>query len=191
MSSIANESALGGPLSAAIAAQLRLRRTQRGLSAAELARQAGLSKATVSALEAGRANPTVDTLDALAVALRVPLTDLLTRGTDPGPLLLRGTPMPDLGPARELLRRIGGGNSVEMWRLRLPPQTQVDGVAHSPGTTEILLVGSGTVTAGPAAELAALGAGDLLAFAGDQAHLYRSSDAPAEVVMLIASPTPS
>lgn len=189
MSSIANGGA-GGPLSAAIAAQLRLRRTQRGLSAAELARQAGLSKATVSALEAGQANPTVDTLDALAVALRVPLTDLLTRGTDPGPLLLRGTPMPDVGPARELLKRVGGGNSVEMWRLRLPPQTQVDGVAHSPGTTEILLASRGTVTAGPAADLATLGPGDLLAFAGDQAHLYRSADEPAEVVMLIASPTP-
>ena len=191
MASITNEGALGGPLSAAIAAQVRLRRMQRGLSAAELARQAGLGKATVSALEAGRANPTVDTLDALAVALRVPLTDLLTRGTDPGPLLLRGTPMPDVGPARELLRRIGGGNSVEMWRLRLPPRTQVDGVAHSAGTTEILLVTSGTLTAGPAAELAELGAGDLLAFAGDQAHLYRSGDVPVEVAMLIASPTPS
>ncbi|GLY30988.1 XRE family transcriptional regulator [Kineosporia sp. NBRC 101731] len=187
MASISNES---GSLAAAIAAQIRLRRTQRGLSAAELARQAGLSKATVSALEAGQANPTVDTLDALAVALRIPLTDLLTRGTDPGPLLMRGTPMPDEGPARELLRRIGGGDSVEMWRLRLPPHTQVDGVAHAPGTTEILMVGSGTVTAGPTADPATLGPGDLLTFAGDQAHLYCSTDEPVEIVMLMASPTP-
>ncbi|WP_239100340.1 XRE family transcriptional regulator [Phycicoccus sp. CSK15P-2] len=177
-------------MSAAIAAQVRVRRTQRGLSAAELARQAGLSKATVSALEAGRANPTVDTLDAVALALRIPLTDLLTRGTDPGPVLLRGTAMPDEGPAREMLRRIGGGRSVELWRLRLPPRTQVDGVAHSPGTTEILLVADGSVTAGPAAEPAELSAGDLLAFAGDQAHLYRSGGDPAEVAMLIASPVP-
>lgn len=190
MCTIADGSASGGLLSAAIAAQVRLRRTQRGFTAAELARQAGLSKATVSALEAGRANPTVDTLDALARALRIPLTDLLTRGTDPGPMLLRGTPMPDAGPARELLRRVGGGNSVEMWRLRLPSGTQVDGVAHSPGTTEILFVSSGTVTAGPVADLVALGRGDLLAFAGDQAHLYRSAQEPAEVIMLIVSPTP-
>lgn len=42
------------------------------MSAAELARRAGLSKATLSGLEAGRANPTIETLDALARVLAVP-----------------------------------------------------------------------------------------------------------------------
>jgi len=179
------------PLAAAIGSQLRRRRTQRGLSAAELARQAGISKATLSGLEAGRANPTVDTLDALAVALRIPLTDLLTHGTDPAPVLLRGTPMPTTGPARELLRRIGGGHSLELWRLRLPPDTQVDGVPHSPGTTEHLLVHGGTVVAGPTYDPVTLATGDLLTFAGDQQHHYRSTTEPVDIAMLIASPTPS
>lgn len=165
---------------------------QRGLSAAELARQAGISKATLSGLESGRANPTVDTLDALAVALRIPLTDLLTHGSDPAPVLLRGTPMPTTGPARELLRRIGGGDhSVELWRLRLPPATQVDGVPHSPGTTEHLLVHGGTVLAGPTDDPVTLTAGDLLSFPGDQQHHYRSTTEPVDIAMLIASPPPS
>lgn len=188
---ISNSSAVRGPLAAAIGAQLRLRRMQRGLSATELARQAGISKATLSGLEAGRANPTVETLDALAVALRIPLTDLLTRGTDTETVLLRGTPMPDTGPARELLRRISGGHSVELWRLRLPPDTQVDGVPHSLGTTEHLLVHAGTVVAGPTDDPVTLVAGDLLAFAGDQPHRYRSTTDPVDIAMLIASPIPT
>lgn len=36
-----------------------------------------MSKATLSGIEAGRANPTVDTLASLAGALRVPVTELL------------------------------------------------------------------------------------------------------------------
>lgn len=184
---------LGGRsrLAASIGSQLRLRRTQRGLSAAELARQAGISKATLSGLEAGRANPTVETLDAVAIALHIPLTDLLTHGGDSGPVLLRGTSMPNAGPARELLRRIGGGHSVELWRLRLPPNTRVDGVPHSPLSTEYLLVNAGPVTAGPTDDPATLQAGDLLVFAGDQRHHYRSTTDPAEITMLITSPTPS
>ena len=63
-------------LGAAVGALVRLRREQRGLSAAELARRAGLSKAALSGIEAG-GNPTLDTLDALANALAIPLVDLL------------------------------------------------------------------------------------------------------------------
>lgn len=189
MVSITNSSGRG-QLAASIGSQLRLRRTQRGLSGAELARQAGISKATLSGLEAGRANPTVETLEALAIALHVPLTDLLTHENDSGPVLLRGTSMPAAGPARELLRRIGGGHSVELWRLRLPPNTRFEGVPHSSLSTEYLFVSAGPVTAGPTDDPATLHAGDLLAFAGDQPHHYCSTTDPAEITMLIASPTP-
>lgn len=190
MVSISNDLTGRGRLAASIGAQLRLRRTQRGLSGAELARQAGISKATLSGLEAGRANPTVETLDALAIALHIPLTDLLTHDGDSDTVLLRGTSMPNTGPARELLRRIGGGHSVELWRLRLPPNTRFDGVPHSPLSTEYLLVTAGPVTAGPTDDPATLHAGDLLVFAGNQPHHYRSATDPAEITMLITSPTP-
>ncbi|MFC9675739.1 helix-turn-helix domain-containing protein [Streptomyces sp. NPDC056949] len=71
---------------AAVGAKIRLRRQQRGMSAAEMARGAGLSKATLSQLEAGNGNPTIDTLDAIAIALRIPIADLLARDADTGPV---------------------------------------------------------------------------------------------------------
>ncbi|MFE3450174.1 helix-turn-helix domain-containing protein [Nonomuraea sp. NPDC059194] len=173
---------------AAAGAQVQRRRLQRGMSQAELARRTGLSKATLSQLEAGTGNPTIDTLDAIAVALAIPLTDLLTREGGHGTLHLPATAAAADGPTRELLRRISGGHSLELWRLRLPPHTCVDGVPHAPGTTEHLLVASGRLMAGPADDLRPLGAGDLLAFAGDAPHRYQTDDTPADVTVVIASP---
>ncbi|MEU7910593.1 helix-turn-helix domain-containing protein [Microbispora bryophytorum] len=173
---------------AAIGAQIRLRRTQRGMSAAELARRAGLGKATLSSLEAGTGNPTIETLEAVALALHIPLTDLLTRDTDAGPVHLPSTPAAADGPTRELLRRIGSGHSLELWRLRVPPHTDLAGVPHAPGTVEHLLVAAGEITAGPDDDPRLLGPGDLLAFAGDRPHRYRTGDAPADVTVVIASP---
>jgi transcriptional regulator with XRE-family HTH domain len=172
----------------AIGAQIRRRREQRGMSAAELARRAELSKATLSQLEGGKGNPTIETLDALAVALRIPLTDLLARDTDPGPVLLHGTDLADGEVGRELLRRISSGNSLELWRLRMPPGTELDGVPHATGTIEHLLVATGQVTAGPSEDPVPLRPGDMLAFAGDSPHCYRTGDGPADITVVIASP---
>lgn len=172
----------------AVGAQIRQRREQRGMSSAELARRAGLGKATLSKLEAGRGNPTIETLDALAIALRIPLTDLLARDTDPGPVFVPGTELADGEVGRELLRRISSGNSLEIWRLRMPPGTHLDGVPHATGTIEHLLVSSGHLTAGPAGSPTELRAGDLLAFAGDAPHVYRTGSEAADVTVVIASP---
>lgn len=168
--------------------QIRLRREQRGMSAAELARRAGLSKATLSGLESGRSNPTIDTLDAVAVALGIPLADLLVATGGEDAQVVRATAAAADGPQRELLRRVSGGHQLEIWRLRLPPHTAFDGVPHAPGTLEHLVVASGGLSAGPADDLVELHAGDLLAFPGDAPHSYRTSAEPADVTVLIASP---
>src|SRR4051794_678857 len=61
-------------------------RERRGMSLSELARRAVVGKATLSGLEAGTRNPTLDTLQAVAAALDLPLTTLLS----PEPATLRG-----------------------------------------------------------------------------------------------------
>src|SRR5690348_18339603 len=60
-----------------LAANLRRLRIARHLSLSELSRATGISKATLSSIENGRANPTVDTLAGLAGALRVSMAELL------------------------------------------------------------------------------------------------------------------
>src|ERR1700761_3732742 len=60
-----------------LASNLRRLRIARRLSLSELARATGMSKATLSGIENGRANPTVETLAGLAGALRISVTELL------------------------------------------------------------------------------------------------------------------
>ena len=67
----------GSAVGIRLARNLRRLRIARQLSLSELARATGMSKATLSSIENGRANPTVDTLASLAAALRVALVELL------------------------------------------------------------------------------------------------------------------
>ena len=60
-----------------VAASLKRERTRAGLSLTELARRAGIGKSTLSQLESGEGNPSVETLWALSTALGVQFSALL------------------------------------------------------------------------------------------------------------------
>jgi transcriptional regulator with XRE-family HTH domain len=56
---------------------LKRLRTKKKLSQAALAKRAGLSREYVNKIEAGRYDPPLSTLNSLAKALGVPVTELL------------------------------------------------------------------------------------------------------------------
>src|SRR6201987_1132167 len=60
-----------------IAASLRRERRRTGMWLTEVARRAGIAKSTLSQLESGTGNPSVETLWAICVALDVPFSRLL------------------------------------------------------------------------------------------------------------------
>lgn len=60
-----------------LAMRLRTLRERRGLSQEKLAERAGLSRPHLARLETGQHDPTLTTVEKLAKALRVPLTELL------------------------------------------------------------------------------------------------------------------
>lgn len=60
-----------------LGANVRTARQRTGLTQAELAQRAGLGQPAISLIEAGQANPTVQTLQQVADALGCPLADLL------------------------------------------------------------------------------------------------------------------
>src|SRR5690606_19414027 len=74
------EASGSAPLSI-IAASLQRERRRAGLSLGELARRAGVAKSTLSQLETGRGNPSIETLWALCVALDVPFSALVAPPT--------------------------------------------------------------------------------------------------------------
>ena len=64
-------------VAAAVGLRLRARRSELGLTLAQVSQEAGLSLPYVANLEKGRGNPTLDVLVALSRALSLPTADLL------------------------------------------------------------------------------------------------------------------
>jgi transcriptional regulator with XRE-family HTH domain len=180
------------PAAQALARSLKRRRLERAISLSELARRAGVSKATLSSLERGAGNPSVDTVWALARALNVPFGDLFD---DPDDDLIQVHRIEDarvvthedgfLG--RRLVSRQGRGG-FELYVLELGPDAKRNAAAHSPGVVEHVVVIEGRVEIGPDDDPATLGVGDYLTFAADLPHRYHALGGPARLLSLTDYP---
>lgn len=163
-------------------------RTHRGMSLSGLAREAGVSKATLSGLEAGTGNPTLDTVERLALALAIPVADLLI-SDERGTRVVRSNreSQPADRHSVQLLARVSGIQNWEVWNLSLPPGTHFSGVPHSPGTVELIRVAAGSLHAGPNNDSHELHPGDLIEFAGDCLHEYTAGPNGAEAIVSLGS----
>jgi transcriptional regulator with XRE-family HTH domain len=171
-----------------VAANLRRLRGEQGRSLSELARASGIAKATLSALEAGRGNPTIETLSSLATALGVPFGDLLAGGA-PEPVHVvhaaEGTTVPGTANTLRLIVRLPGNPPIELYEARFPPRSKRAAGAHGPGTREHVLVTQGALRTGPADRTADLRAGDYAGFAGDEMHLYEAGPRGARALLIM------
>ncbi|MFJ1757790.1 helix-turn-helix domain-containing protein [Kitasatospora sp. NPDC088134] len=186
------------PPAAALAAEVGLRlrelRTARGLSLSELARRAGLGKATLSGLEAGSRNPTLETLYALTTALGLPLSAALPPAAlptadstvPPGSSHISG----HLLDAVLLDRHEDAEAVTETYRLRVRPGGVRRSGAHTPGSTEHLVVLSGTARAGDAASPVRVGPGGHHTWAADAPHVYEAIGGEVVAVLLVRHPHP-
>ena len=163
----------------AVGQNLRAARAHRSLSLSEVARRADLGKGTLSELESGRRNPTLETLYALATVLDVPLGHLLATGTDTttdAPAVVRRSEMPQLSgqtvDVQLMDRTISDGRRLEIYRIRVRAGSRYLSPGHRPRVIEQLLVHSGTLEVGPHADPATLGSGDYIRFDGSLDHLY-------------------
>ncbi|WP_255621456.1 helix-turn-helix domain-containing protein [Pseudonocardia sp. DSM 110487] len=149
---------------AEVGCRVRELRERRGMSLSELARRAAVGKATLSGLEAGTRNPTLDTLQAVAAALDLPLTALLS----PPPATLRGAAV-----QIQLLRVFDDGPvTYELYRMRVPAGLAQSSPAHQAGVTEHVTVFAGVLEAGPAEAPLRAGAGAHLEWTADAPHTY-------------------
>jgi transcriptional regulator with XRE-family HTH domain len=170
-----------------VGARLRRLRESRGVSLSALARAAGIGKATLSGLEHGTRNPTLETLYAVAGALGVPLTALvLAPGDPPGAAAdVRGAAV-----SATLLEVFDeAGATFELFWMRVRPGVVQHSPAHAAGVTEHITVHQGVLRAGPAEAPLVARAGEHVTFRADRPHEY-AAVGPEEVVanLLIRSP---
>lgn len=165
-------------------------RLERHLSLGELARLAGLAKQTLANLENGGGNPTVETLLAVARALGVGITWLVTEWGNPV-LVQRGVDAAwadsPAGRRRTLDQTIGSGHVITAV-LELAPGAGHVSPGLSPGTLQHAYVVSGDVLAGPVGETHPLSAGDFVRFPGDVPHVLDAADGTAVVHVVTTIP---
>ena len=166
-----------GPLSV-IAAALRRERERHGISLTELARRAGIAKSTLSQLESGTGNPSVETLWALAVVLDVPFSRLVDPPAAPVQVLRAGEGIAiqsERAPfSGTLLAACPPGARRDLHVIAGEPGPARAADSHIPGTTEHLIVTSGRWRAGPVGGEVELGVGDYARFPGDRPHTYEA-----------------
>lgn len=97
--------------------RLRRLRTQRGVTLTELAEQTGISKSTLSRLETGQRNPSLELLLPLAQSYRVPLDDLVG-APEVGDPRVRLKPRRANGRTVVPLTRNPGG--IQAWKIVIP-----------------------------------------------------------------------
>lgn len=162
-----------------VAASLQRERTRLGWSMAELARNAGIAKSTLSQLESATGNPSVETLWALATAMGIPFSRLLEdeqtevrvvrAGEGPGFATEAG------GYLVTLLSTAEPGTRRDLYRLDVAKGASRESAPHLSGTVEHVLVCSGSALVGPSDDPVELRAGDFITYRGDLDHVFTAT----------------
>jgi transcriptional regulator with XRE-family HTH domain len=177
------------PVRDAVALNLRRARLARGLSQRELAELAETSKALLSQLERGVANPTLDVLSRVAGALDLAVSDLI-RTSLLEPQVVRGG---------EGLKSIVDGISIrtlfttpdrrrlDFSEARLPADSRSHKSSHGKGSIEFAYVAEGAVTIESQGWSVHLKRGDSARFSAEADHVYITGDRAACVLTLLTT----
>jgi XRE family transcriptional regulator, regulator of sulfur utilization len=164
---------MGDGLAERLGRNIKELRIGRGLTQAQMAKLAGLPRATWANLESSAANPTLAVLHRVAVALQVPLEELVA-APHAGAQVFRKGALPsrtrgDVTVQSLLPDKIPG---VVIERLEIPPRSRLVGVPHTRGTREYFTCEMGEFELVASGQSFRLAEGDVVVFPGDQRHSY-------------------
>ena len=184
MSDVATPSVIGR--------NVRKERHERKLSLDELSLASGVSKATLSQIEAGKVNPTVATLWKIAQSIHVDLHALVMGESEKIREfnVSRSNDLPLLSSAAgveiRVLSPISFAEDTELYLLNMSPGAVLESEAHAPGCMEILAVATGSfrVTAGKRSTV--LEKGDVLTYQCDVPHrIENAAEASSQLYMTV------
>jgi transcriptional regulator with XRE-family HTH domain len=178
-----------GPV-AVVAANVRELRIKRGWSLAEASSSASIGKSTWAQLESGQANPSLETIWAIAKVFDVPVGALL--GAENRRSWVQrageGTRIQSANHVYQVqqllsLRALSG---VDVTLLETEPEAEPRrSKPHHRGCVEHLLVLDGRMRVGPAGQEEELAAGDLISFPGDVEHTYTTLESGTRCLVLM------
>ena len=172
-----------------IAVSLHALREEKGLTIGALAKLTRLSKSTISTIEAGTANPSLEVLWRLTQALGVPLSALLGAQQRPEPHVIRageGTVVASESGARlRLLLAQARQHRTEVYELSLGKEEGYVSAAHAVETEEFLLCLEGSLEVGPLGQEVHLEPGDAIWFVADQPHGYHTPEGARALALML------
>lgn len=171
-----------------IAASLRRERGRAGLSLTEVAKRAGVAKSTLSQLESGTGNPSVETLWALCIALEIQFGDLIDPQR-PKVVVIRANEGPAIYSetqeyAATLVAACPPNARRDIYRIDVTPGPGHVSEAHVPGTVEHVVLSTGRALVGPTGDPVELGPGDYIAYPGDLPHIFRALEPNTAAVLI-------
>lgn len=179
-------------LAALVGERIKYLRAQHSISLTALAAATHLGKGTLSELERGRRNPTLDTLFAIATALAVPLSELLLAETSgSGRELPSGPHTHGQSIDAELIGHwMDATQTVEVYRMSIGAGRR-QSRSHTVGVVESITVVSGQILVGAIANPVLLSAGHSHTFPGDQDHFYEGLVPLSSTVLVMRYPRES
>ncbi|NSC21101.1 helix-turn-helix domain-containing protein [Streptomyces albus subsp. chlorinus] len=170
-----------------LAVNLKRARAQRGLSISELSRRSKIGKATLSQLESGTGNPTIETVFSLSRVLEVPISDLLDAQPPAGLRIVRAQevePLSGQGIDLRPLQRIESGQAVfEVYDQQVRAGERRDSLGHV--GVEHTIVQAGRLGVSVEGHEVELGPGDYVGFDATQPHSYTALGATVRSVLLL------
>lgn len=172
-----------------IANAIQRERNRKGLSLSALAARAGLAKSTLSQLESGKGNPSIETLWAIAAALDVTFSTLF-EVCKPDVCLVRAnegeTVISDHASYRTtLLSNCTSGTRRDLYRVDLEPGTIRRSAPHPVGTFEHAILCVGQASVGPLGAEEILNVGDYYRYPADRSHVYEASMPGTQMIVVM------
>jgi transcriptional regulator with XRE-family HTH domain len=174
--------------------RLRAIRVLRRLTLREVAEAAGVSESFVSQLERGRSSASVGTLQRLAAAVGIEISDLFAGESQSGPRVLRRHERQQLEwghLGRKALLTPKPLHSLEVVAAAFDPGGSTGDEPYTHGDSEeLLLVLTGHVHLQLGSELLDLSVGDSVNYRSSTPHrVSNPGDEPAEVLFVISPPS--
>lgn len=173
-----------------LASNVRRLRVAHHLSLSDLARATGVSKATLSGIEGGDANPTVETLAAVAAELHVGVGELLEEPQlSPIQIVRAERSSSNVGDVvSRQLDAISATGDLELIELSLPAHRVKSMDPRAAGSRSRVLVLQGKLIAGPVERVSELTTGDYMSFPADVPHVIEAGSRSARALVLAHTP---
>ncbi|WP_432454377.1 helix-turn-helix domain-containing protein [Agarivorans sp. QJM3NY_29] len=166
------------PPIAQIAATLNSERRRSGLSIAEVARQAKIAKSTLSQLENGFGNPSIETLWSICNVLGIPVSHLLESPRQKTKIIRYGEGATVVSKRKNyqatLLAACPPNVSRDIYWIEVEPGEPHYSEPHNQGVIEHVVITKGKAQLGLVSESYELNEGDYISYPGDLPHLFEA-----------------